>query len=131
VRRDKALEGIAILDPGNLNEKGDRAISEEWDKLAASPPSIPEYEVILAKVLQDTGCDSEGAPYVIRGLLRTSFDRFASASPHPRRVAATFLNEAQCPGARGLSEDDKALLRRIRDRASPAPPSPPAAPPNQ
>jgi hypothetical protein len=136
--RDEALEGIKILDPANLDEETDKAISAEWAKLEKSSPSVDQYEKIPAKVLQDTGCDFEATPYVIRGLLRTFYDpfRFYRGDPNPfaipaPRVAAIFFNEAQCPGVRGLSENDKARLRRIQDRASPVPPSPPDAPPNQ
>jgi len=93
--------------------------------------ALDQYENILANVLQAIGCDAQGAPYVARALVDT-LGRFVSGSPHPGRVVATFLDETQCQGARGLSEDEKARLRQIiRDRASPAPPSLPVVPPNQ
>jgi len=131
-RRDDALQRIATLDPKNLDEETDKAVSAAWAKLEKSSPSVDQYENILANVLQAIGCDAQGAPYVIRALLDRTFGRFVSGSPHSGRLAASFLDETQCQGARGLSEDEKAQLRQIiRDRASPAPPSPPAAPPNQ
>jgi hypothetical protein len=39
-------------------------------------------------------------------------------------LAATFLDEEHCPGARGLTNDEKAKLKEIRDRAPPPPSKP-------
>jgi hypothetical protein len=57
---------------------------------------------------------------VISGLTR----RIAA---NQAEVAAAFLEEAKCPGARGLSEENKAKLQEIRDRGLPAPPGAGAA----
>ena len=48
------------------------------------------------------------------GLIPRLYDRFWNHASQ-EAVAASFLDE-KCPGARGLSEEDKAKLREIRDR---------------
>jgi uncharacterized protein YjbI with pentapeptide repeats len=110
-RRDAALKRIAILDPAqSLN-----GWEEVWADLARSSPSLDVYEASLVARLRETGCDASGAPYVIRELLLIRRSRFVPR-PQPPELAAAFLDEAQCPGARGLSEDEKLHLRDIRDR---------------
>jgi hypothetical protein len=52
--------------------------------------------------------------------------RFEGNLSREAEVAATFLDQAKCPGARGLSEENKAKLQEIRDRGL-APPGPGAA----
>ena len=42
--------------------------------------------------------------------------RFGNNLSKEAEVAAAFLEDAKCPGARGLSEEDKAKLQEIRDR---------------
>jgi hypothetical protein len=123
------LKRIAILDGTKLDEKGDAAILAEWDKLAKYPPSI-EHGTVLAEILQQIVCNGQWARSVIHSLF-DSFSRFSPDSPHSPRLAGVFLDETQCPGARGLSERDRAYLRRIRDRSSSAPAGPPAVLPTQ
>ena len=50
--------------------------------------------------------------------------RFESHLSQEAEVAAAFLDKAKCPGARGLSEENKAKLQEIRNRGLPAPPKP-------
>jgi len=109
----------------------DRAVDEKlkpsasfWIRLAATPPSDQEYEKGLANILQQTGCTAKGAPYVLRELIKKDLKRrFKDGSPQPAFLAHAFLDEANCPGARGLSEEDKGRLRAIAKQAPP-----PAAP---
>jgi hypothetical protein len=67
--------------------------------------------------LRVTGCDALGAPYVIRGLLRNLDQRFKGDSSKPAALAKDFLDEAKCPAARSLSEEDRVKLFEMRDRA--------------
>ena len=91
--------------------------------------SAPEkYEKTLAGILQETGCDAGGAPYVIPRLLRTLNERFKADPSKKVALAAAFLDEANCPGAHGLSEQDKSALRTIRGPAAPPPVATPAPP---
>ena len=50
--------------------------------------------------------------------------RFERNLPQEADVAAAFLDEPKCPGAFGLSDENKAKLRQIRDRSLPAPTNP-------
>jgi hypothetical protein len=45
--------------------------------------------------------------------------RFGADRSYPAALARYFLDEANCPGARGLSEEDRSSLREIRDGALP------------
>jgi uncharacterized protein YjbI with pentapeptide repeats len=73
--------------------------------------------------LRRIGCAAGGAPYVIRGLLGNEFyKRFTSDRAQAAVVAQAFLDEAHCPGARGLSEQDKAALQEIHDSYASAKP---------
>jgi uncharacterized protein YjbI with pentapeptide repeats len=145
-----ALKRLAPLDPDNASL--DSALdppATRWKELASASPSNEKYEAALAASLQETGCAAEGAPYVIRGLLRRlkrhaeirfSYSAgctwrsrgavpreylFSDASPHPAALARAFLDETTCPGARGLSEEDKGRLREVIGTAAPAPEPPP------
>jgi hypothetical protein len=66
------------------------------------------------------GCADSGAPYVVTGLIRQLDDRFKIDASPTLEVAKAFLDEAKCPGARGLSEDAKVTLREMLDRTDTA-----------
>lgn len=123
--RGRALERIATLeDPPSLQ---DDASVKAWADLAViSSHSAKSYPGRIGKALEQIGCAADGAPYVISGLIQQLDDRFQDSPTQEAAVATAFLDEAKCPGARGLSEGDKATLRKIRDRAS-APPGSGAA----
>ena len=93
--------------------------------------SIPRrresYREQLAKLMKEIGCAPAGAPYVIGGLIIQFDSRLGTDSPQAAHVATAFLDEAKCAGAHGLSEENKAKLRRIRDRAPLTAASPEAA----
>jgi hypothetical protein len=114
--RENALQRIAVLDPGRpAPEEKDGA--KAWADAARARFDAAAHERYLLKV----GCSEDGAPYVISALAENLQARFEAGSPHVTALAALFLDEAQCPGARGLSEDDKNMLRALRD---PAPANP-------
>ena len=115
--RRRALERVASLDP-----EGSRADeSDTWDDLERSSPAFGSLEQDLyrkkrARQWRDIGCDAKGAPSVIRGILRNFHDPEDPQSPGRLAALATAaLDEATCPGARGLSDEDKVVLREIRD----------------
>ena len=123
--RDQVLGQIAALGkpPYVANESSAKA----WTDLAEdSARSAGSYFDILARTLRAIGCAAEGAPYVIGGLIPRLDWRFEGNRSQEAEVAAAFLDEAKCPGARGLSEENKGKLQEIWDRA-PAPPRPAAA----
>jgi uncharacterized protein YjbI with pentapeptide repeats len=107
--RDQALRWIATLEgPPYLADEGS---AKAWTALAkASARSADSYFNTLAEKFKEIGCAAEGAPYVIGGLMRKTAEnkvlldyRFESHLSQEAEVAAAFLDEARCPGARGLS----------------------------
>lgn len=95
------------------------------------------YERSLAEQWRETACADDGAPFVLQAILprldESDVSPFAPRSPEKAKLAAAFLDTEHCPGARGLSQDEIAKLKAIRDRANPqepkasesAPPPPP------
>src|SRR6266700_3709015 len=126
-RRAEALQRIAKLDPANPLP-GEETMAQAWADLARSSPTPDTYEKNLAERWRQRGCAPRRAPYVIRGLLVNLDARFGSDSHDVAALARDFLDEANCPGARGLSEEEKVRLREIGDRT---PSAPAAASPNQ
>jgi uncharacterized protein YjbI with pentapeptide repeats len=126
----QALRMIATLE--TPPDVADEALAKAWTDLAKdSTRSADSYFNTLAKLFKVIGCTADGAPYVIGGLIRrisanqVQLDhRFEGNPSQEAEVAAAFLEEAKCPGARGLSEENKAKLQEIRDRGLPAPPGP-------
>jgi hypothetical protein len=97
--------------------------AKAWTDLAkGSAGWAGSYSDTLAKIWKEIGCAADGAPYVI-GALISRFDHTSGRNLSQwAEVAAAFLDEPRCPGARGLSEENKAKLQEIRDRGLPAPP---------
>jgi hypothetical protein len=99
-------------------------MAEVWKARANSSPAREVYEKRLAELWRNTGCAADGAPYVIRRLVAlfeawSSPPPISAQSPQLRELAEAFLDEEHCPGARGLSYDEKARLKKIRDLPSP------------
>jgi uncharacterized protein YjbI with pentapeptide repeats len=101
------------LDPTKALTEEDE-MAQVWEAQARSSPN----EQQLAKLWREIGCDAEGAPYVLHGLLAQLKMGYAfdEQSPQLATLAGAFFAEANCPGARGLSKSDKATLKEIRDR---------------
>jgi hypothetical protein len=109
------------LDPAKALE-GEEEMAKVWEAQARSSPSVKVHEERLAEIWRTIGCDAEDAPYVIRALLaQLKFypSPFDEQSPHPSKIALTFLDEEHCPGARGLTGAERVELREIRDRSPP------------
>jgi hypothetical protein len=116
----KAIERLAAEPYGE-----GAASAQEWHGLAAeSQQSAETYRGEEAKTLIRIGCDAWGAPYIISGLLQQLPYRFECSAL--AEVVRGFLDEANCPGAGGLSGESKARLREMRCPESPQP-SPGAA----
>jgi hypothetical protein len=56
--------------------------------------------------------------------MRSFVKRFGEHLSQRTEVAAAFLDQAKCPGARGLSDENKAKLQKIRNQGLPASPGP-------
>ena len=109
--RDLALGRIEPLGKTPYEEDGMSA--KDWRRLAAeSRRSAEVHPGELERRLIGIGCAVEGAPYVIRGLIEQLDVRFQHNSARKTEIAGAFLDEANCPGAQGLSEENKATLRR-------------------
>jgi hypothetical protein len=120
--RAAALKSIEQrLDPTKPLKEEDE-MAKVWEVLVGSSPATEAYEKRLAEFWRETGCAAEGAPYVIGRLLDhlgSPFSPFSAQSPQVPALAAAFLDEEHCPGARGLTEAEKAKLNAIRDRSPP------------
>jgi uncharacterized protein YjbI with pentapeptide repeats len=123
--RDQALKRIEPL--GQKPYEEDPKSANAWRTLEqASNRSAETYPQRLAETLIKLGCDAAGPPYVIGGIYRR-LNPIDLNSEKTAEIAAAFLNESKCPGARGLSAEDKASLQHIIDAApkpSPAGPKP-------
>jgi uncharacterized protein YjbI with pentapeptide repeats len=141
-RREAAMKRIEErLDPGK-NLPGEEEMAKIWTDHSPTPvvhktyaeamraiaSASEDYENSLAEQWHEIGCADEGAPYVLRALLRRLDDRdispFASISPERAKLAADFLDESHCLGAHGLSEADRAKLKKIAATGTPPAPKP-------
>jgi class 3 adenylate cyclase/uncharacterized protein YjbI with pentapeptide repeats len=116
-QRDEALRRIAIT----LEKPpfvADEASAKAWMDVAKWSARSAGYFDALAKTLKEIGCAADGGPYLIAGLIQGLDHHFEGNLVQEPEVAATFLDEASCPGARGLSEPDKNVLREIRDHGT-------------
>jgi uncharacterized protein YjbI with pentapeptide repeats len=132
--RSQALARIEALDPAKPMH-GETDIAKAWANLEHSQPELD----VQQNILRETGCKA-AAPYVVQGFIfqggvRSRYNgvmfnqyekknwpfggRFGADRSHPAALAHDFLDEANCPGARGLSEEDRSDLREIRDSAGP------------
>jgi uncharacterized protein YjbI with pentapeptide repeats len=107
--RDNALHRIAPLGQKPYDE--DAASASSWRELATkSQRSTEAYFGGLAKRLIEIGC-AGAAPYVVNGIIAPL--KFLLTPVPKAEVANAFLNGANCPGAKGLSEENEAELRRM------------------
>ena len=127
-RRNKALQQIASLDPA-VPLSGEDDLAKGWAALAGPRPSAADYNKMLAKHLQQFGCDTGlGGPYVIRGFARDLNERLGQGTAEARAVATRFLDEATCEAASGswdevrLPADTRAKLNEVKDGSPAAPP---------
>jgi uncharacterized protein YjbI with pentapeptide repeats len=118
-------DGVQLKLLGCADLKGASVSAEQLQ--AAGVGEVQLQGTALVAVLRDAGCNAEGAPYVIRGFLRRVNEqflldrRFPSDPSQEARLVTAFLDEAHCPGAHGLSEQDKFNLQNIRDRVASSP----------
>src|SRR5262249_6467759 len=107
--RDEAIERLRHLDPAD----GATDYSDVWERLKGRSPTIAteELNAYIRKrneVVRAIGCDAAGAPSVIRGLIRNHAEDLNGLSA----LAIAARDEKTCPGARGLSDEDRLKLAR-------------------
>src|SRR5208282_1437278 len=85
----------------------------------------------LVETLIGIGCAADTNPFVVRGLIEQLDDRFGNTPikllmhleghlAEEAAVASAFLDETKCSGTPKLSDQNKATLMRIVDRAAAA-----------
>jgi uncharacterized protein YjbI with pentapeptide repeats len=109
--RDQALKRIAKLEKPPFVE--DEAATKAWAALAEISAHSPKpYWDAVTTTLREIGCDPIGAPYVVLQLIAHLYFRFENNRTEARVLATAFLDEAHCPGARGLGME-KAKLQAL------------------
>jgi len=111
------------LDPTKALE-GDKEMAKIWAAREREAPAPEAYEKSLAGQWRELGCDADSAPYVLHGLIARLSSSFRDQSDAAKALAAALLDEADCAGAHGLSEADKAKLKKIAGPAAPQAPKP-------
>lgn len=114
--RENAVRRIKrALDP-RTPLKGEREIAKIWERASSAPDG---YDNVLAEQWRAIGCAAEGAPYVVRGLIRQMDEErpFVENSEEKSKLAGAFLSK-DCIGARELSESEFPKLKTIRDSAA-------------
>jgi hypothetical protein len=115
------------LDPTKAME-GEDEMAKIWTVQANSSPAPEVYAKSIAGQWRELGCAAEGAPYVLHALISRlsipAISPFRGRSEEAKALASAFLDEAHCPGAHGLSEFDKAELKKIAAPAAPQAPKP-------
>jgi hypothetical protein len=119
---------IEELDPTKVLGK-EAEMAKDWADRERSSPAPDVSAKSFAEQWRDVGCATEGAPYVLHRLVfqlsgPPIIPPFRDQSDAAKALAAAFLDEAHCPGARGLSEADKAKLKEIAAPAAPTAPKP-------
>jgi hypothetical protein len=122
-----------LLDPAKPLD-GEGEMAKRWIELQGASPKPDIYDEKLAGMWRGLGCASDGAPFVLMGLVATMSNPystpFAQNSVQASKLAADFLKE-DCAGARGTSAETRAALIKLRDaapRASAQPNAQPAKP---
>ena len=121
---DDVLKGIptsneAILRLSGLNpltRLPDILDKNFWESARSrQQPQGAQREKTLAVFLAGLACSSEAVPYVAQGLIRNG--RIEATGMQVRTVADTLRkgrsDPAACPGVRGLTDEDWALLERL------------------
>jgi uncharacterized protein YjbI with pentapeptide repeats len=115
------------LDPAK-GLKGEDEMTKFWAVRERDSPTSEVYEKSLGREWRKAGCAAEGAPYVLHALIArlssTDTSPFRDQSDAAKTLAAAFLDEAHCAGAHGLSEADKAALKKVAAPAASQAPKP-------
>lgn len=129
--RGNAIPLLSSLDP-DLNEPKDLLTAEFWENARSRQPQGEIREKNLAAFLADLACLDEpsllistgAAPYLARGLLK--YDRMKAIGTQIATVADRLRkgksDPAACPGVKGFTDEDWALLTKlVADAQKPKP----------
>jgi hypothetical protein len=112
------------LDPDKALKDEDE-LAKIWAARESEAATREKYEKNAAGRWRETGCAAEGAPYVLHALiagLSSPLSPFHYQIDAAKALADAFLDEPNCPGAHGLSEADRAELKKIAAPAAPQAP---------
>jgi uncharacterized protein YjbI with pentapeptide repeats len=108
---------IATLDP-DRPLAGEADMAQAWKKWSESPIDEAAFQKTRLEALDYAYCNSDGASWVIHGLLSLSpegkVDRMRSLGGEGLELLDVVLDENKCPGARGLSDQDHMQLAFLR-----------------
>jgi len=128
-RRTAAANGLALLDPHAKDPDAMLTRDGFWNQAVATQLSDAAYRTALAGIIEKLACAAEASPHVARGLITTRYlaeprlgDVGAEQMP---RIAERLMKGARakpgevtdCPGARGLTEDDLKALGELAKSA--------------
>jgi hypothetical protein len=113
--RDAALTGLLRIDP-STSSADDKTITDAWGSLGkVRPMRVDEesrYSKKLAALLEKKACDAANAPYVVTGLLFGPIVWEQLDDSEERSVVERLTDDKRCPGAHGLSDDDRQVYRK-------------------
>jgi uncharacterized protein YjbI with pentapeptide repeats len=120
---------IATLNPDMpVAEEADMArawadAAQAWKNLSTSPAGDATFHNHRWDALQWAYCKSGSASWVIHSIVSRSpedaVDRVRSMGAEGPKLLDTVLHEDKCPGARGLSGEDRTVLTMLRNVFSP------------
>jgi hypothetical protein len=115
-RQLEALDRIGVLNPDTPLD-GEVEMAQSWTNLEKSALDNDAFEKGVATVWTDVGCDKDrDAHYRIESIV-DSFGEGTEKRNTLAIAACAFLDEAHCPGARGLPDATKDKLRQVPDHA--------------
>jgi uncharacterized protein YjbI with pentapeptide repeats len=127
MKRDAMKRIEQRLDPTKALEREDE-MAKTWAARASEAPAPEAYAKSLAGQWREAGCAAEGAPDMLHGLISRLSNPLSSPfrdrSDAAKALVSAFLDEAHCPAAHGLSEFDKATLKKIAAPTAPPAPKP-------
>jgi hypothetical protein len=91
------------LDPTKKLD-GEDEMAKDWAAHESESPTLEVYVKSLIEQWREIGCAADEAPYVLHGLVARLSGRhspFRDQTDAAKSLAATFLDEAHCPGAMG------------------------------
>ena len=103
--------------PNNTDwpERRESEVKAKWQELDV-PQSPGKYEMGLLEIVSGLACDEEGAPFVLRGLIKNG--KIAALGEYASQLTLRLNNtvsagfQETCPGAARLTEADKSRLSR-------------------
>lgn len=97
------------IEESGKSEEGEK--SDVWQLPGrAENVSDEAYLKDLANFIGELGCNKDDAPFVARGLILNG--RVQELGPFAAQIEAKFLDDKSCPGAAGLTNAEKGLLRK-------------------